>query len=135
MNSAYFFLLRLRMFIVLCLVPMDISQEEYEKIRAVKCNPVSDLCITDEGVFTADVHFYDNGGVQIIGTLKDNILLAGNPSADADAWPGMINRETTYRNYFVGLMSAAEAAGFKDKFPDMAEDANPVVIFFKYKLK
>lgn len=116
------------------MLPMDISQDDYEKMRAVKFGPLSNFYMTDEGIFTTCVNF-DSREVQIIGSLKDGMQLVGWTSALASAWPGLISARTSYRDYFVGLMSAAEASQFHDKFPDMAEDANPVVIFFKYKLK
>ena len=115
------------------MMPMNLTWEEFERIKKIKLGPLGGLCITDEGTFATGLNF-DNKDVQYIGNLKDGVQLVGWPSALSSAWPGLITPQTTYRDCFVGIKSAAEAIQCKDKFPNLAEDANPIIVFFKYKL-
>lgn len=112
------------------MMPIHISSEEYFKLQGQKLGPLGGLCVTDEGVFTATLNF-DNLGVLFIGTLEESVKVMGIAMESPDL-PG--TPVTTYRDYFVGLISAADASQFKNKFPNIEEDANPLVVFFKYKL-
>lgn len=114
------------------MMPININWEEFMK-QSDKFGPLSNLCITDQNVFSVATNF-DKKMVQMIGNTTDNIKLIGTPFSNPDSFPGLINPITTYRDYFVGLISAVKASQFKDKFPTLIEDDNPIVVFFKYKL-
>lgn len=114
------------------MMPVNINWEEFMQ-QSNKFGPLSNLCITDEEVFSVAANF-DKKMVQMIGNTQDGVKLAGIPFSVPSSFPGLINPVTTYRDYFVGLVSAVKASQFKDKFPALVEDDNPVVVFFKYKL-
>lgn len=112
------------------MMPMHVTSEEYFKLQGQKLGPLGELCVTDEGVFTATLNF-DNLGVLFIGSLESSEKVMGIAMESPDLPGTPVN---TYHDYFIGLISAADAFQFKDKFPNIEEDANPVVVFFKYKL-
>ena len=113
--------------------PMDVSQADYDAMKQIKFGPISEFHITNEGTFVGNVSFQGRP-VELMGTLKDKIKLVGLTTSKANAFPGLTHVETSFQDYFVGMMSATTAIQFKDKFPDLGEDSNPVIVFLKYVL-
>lgn len=89
------------------------------------------LAVNESGDFSCEIS-KERKTVFISGNLRDGVRHAGYLGPASVKY--RLEKVTGYRDGFAGTMPAREAVRFHSlKVPDMTEESNPVVVFFKFR--
>lgn len=89
------------------------------------------LAVNETGDFSCEIS-KERKTIFISGNLRDGVRQAGYLGPASEKY--RLENVTGYRDGFAGIMPALEAVRFHShKVPDMTDESNPVVVFFKFK--
>lgn len=102
--------------------------------RIRQFDPVEYLGVTDEGVFLAELK-YNRNPVMVMGTLQGGVEKAGKLVSHIGESKNYFHPRTTWKDEFVSSVKGYLAARlYKQRFPDLTEESNPVIVFYKCRI-
>lgn len=111
--------------------PSDISQKDYNENEMGYYDPFQGLVVNDKGVFYG-VLVCQGRVISVIGSLEKGIEKIGITVGNRNIWPVLAPPQAAYKDYFVGIVDSQLAYGYRNNYFDIEEDANPVVVLFKF---